>query len=145
MKVFRVNKENLHLAKESAELFFWNGDSDKDINKEFFESNRNIIYVAVEDGKVVGSVYGYALDRYDINKKQLFIYSIDVLHKYRKQGIGKKLIKQFIKDLSSGEYYNAFVITNKENHAAVNLYKSTGAKQIISDDGDDIIFRWIAR
>ncbi len=145
MDIIRVNKDNLYYAKQSAELFYWNNDAKlaNELNEKFFGNDTNIMYVAVENRKVIGSMYGYELERYDIRKKQLFIYSIDVLENYRRKGIGKKLIRTFISELKNGEYYNAFVITNKKNYAAVNLYKSTGAKQIISDDGDDILFKWI--
>lgn len=128
-----------------AELFYWynNSEHTRELNEHFFKSDTNIMYVAVENRKVIGSLYGYELERYDTRKKQLFIYSIDVVENYHRRGIGKKLIKAFISELKNDEYYNAFVITNKKNYAAVNLYKSTGAKQVITDDGDDILLKWI--
>lgn len=101
MDIIRVNKDNLYYAKQSAELFYWNNDAKlaNELNEKFFGNDTNIMYVAVENRKVIGSMYGYELERYDIRKKQLFIYSIDVLENYRRKGIGKKLIRTFISEL----------------------------------------------
>jgi len=142
MELIKVNQDNLNLAIESAKLFYWN-NKQKVINKDFFAKDENILIVALEDGKVIGSVYGYCLDRYDRENKQLFVYSIDVLEEHRKKGIGKKLINEFLKDFHNDNYHNAFVITNQDNIAAMNLYKSTGATRVVSGDGEEVLFVWI--
>lgn len=157
MNIIRVNKDNLYYAKQSAELFYWNNDAKlaNELNENFFGNDTNIMYVAVENRKVIGSVYGYELERYDTRKKQLFIYSIDVLENYRRKGIGKKLIKTFINELRNGEYYNAFVITNKKNYAASKIVKTkltkneksliegTGCKQYFVFDAElEDNFEW---
>lgn len=143
MELKRVKKDNIEYAIESAKLFFWNSDQ-KIINDKFFTMDTNILIVAVEADKVVGSVYGYCLERYDTDRKQLFTYLIDVLEEYRKMGIGKKLVKEFLKNLHGGKYHNAFVITNQDNVAAMTLYKSVGATRIISKEGQDVLFQWKA-
>ncbi len=143
MELTRVDKESIELAYQSAKLFSWK-NKNKKLNDYFFENDNNILIVAKDKEKVVGSVYGYALERYDTNKKQLFIYSIDVLADYRRQGIAKLLIKEFIKDINDGNYHNAFVITNEDNISAMRLYESSGGIRVFAEDGNDVMFKWNA-
>ncbi len=141
MKIVRVTKENIHYAVQSVKLFQLSGADDA-INESFFEDDKNFLLVALIEDNVVGSAYGYILDRYDKRKKQLFLYAIEVLHEYRNEGIGKALVHEFIKDINSGKFHNAFVITNKENLPAVKLYQSTGAIHTPASDGEEILFKW---
>ncbi len=144
MEIVRLSKHNLNLAEEAARLFYWNNRNKSCINNSFFENDRNIMYVALLQGKVVGNIYGYIIERFDIPKKQLFLYSVDVLESFQKRGIGKALVHEFLKHLNTEEFHNAFVLTNRENISAMNLYKSTGAKIVISEEGENILFRWIS-
>lgn len=143
MKIKRVDKDTIELAIQSAELFCWNNPAET-INEDFFSSENNVLIVAVEDDKVVGSIYGYVLERYDTRLKQLFIYSIDIIDGYRQQGIAKLLMNEFLKDINSGNYHNAFVITNEDNIPAMKLYESVGGKRIVADDGIEAMFKWQA-
>ncbi len=143
MEITRLNTQNFYLAKEAARKFYWNNTKDNWINERFFEDDNNIMYVAIIDGMVVGQIYGYILERFDMPKKQLFLYSIDVLESYQKKGIGKALVYKFLDHLITDEYHNAFVLTNKGNVSAMSLYKSTGGKRVVSDEGEEILFKWI--
>lgn len=142
MKIVKVNKSNLNYATQAAQLFYWKNGSGKEINETFFMNEDNIMYVAVVNERVVGMVYGYSLERFDKPKKQLFLYSIDVLEAYRRQNIGKELIHAFLAHMNLTDYQSAFVLTNRDNEAAVNLYKSTGANLVIADEGEHIMFSW---
>lgn len=53
----------------------------------------------------------------------LFIYSIDVIKDYRKQGIGTQLMEQVIQYGKDHQCYKAFVITNRSNKNACLLYE----------------------
>lgn len=143
VEIVRIKPENIHLAEEAARLFLWNDSNRGQISKAFFENDSTIMYVALNQGNVVGHIYGYILERFETPKKQLFLYSIDVLEAYRKRGIGKGLISEFLQSVASDKLHNAFVLTNKGNIAAVNLYQSTGAKEAISDEGEDMLFKWL--
>lgn len=140
MEIIKVGINNLEHAKEAAQLFFDN-KNEEETNFDFFKKKENLLYVAVIDKKVIGAIHGYILDRYDTKQKQLFLYSIDVLKEFREKGIGKKLVKAFL-DNKSNEFKNCFVLTNRKNYAAINLYKSVGARVEISAEGDDILLKW---
>ncbi len=142
MEIVRLNKDTLKLATEAARLFYWNNQKEGVINDQFFEDNKNIMYVALVGEEVVGNVYGYILPRFDMPKNQLFLYSIDVLEAHQKKGIGKALVHSFLSHLNREEFHNAFVLTNRNNISAMNLYQSTGAEIIHSHEGEDVLFSW---
>jgi ribosomal protein S18 acetylase RimI-like enzyme len=143
MEIIRLNTQNNSFAKEAARIFYWDDRNDNRVNERFFKDDKNIMYVAVVEGEVVGQIYGYIFERFDMPKKQLFLYSIDVLKSYQKRGIGKALVYKFLDHLNTDDYHKAFVLTNKGNVSAMSLYKSTGGKQIVSDEGEEILFKWI--
>ncbi len=143
MEIVRLNTQNVNLAREVARKFYWNGDAkNKCINDRFFAEDKNIMYAAVVEGEVVGQIYGYIFERFDMPKKQLFLYSIDVLESFQKRGIGKALVYRFLDHLNKDEFHNAFVLTNKGNVSAMSLYKSTGGNQVVSEEGEEILFKW---
>jgi aminoglycoside 3-N-acetyltransferase I len=141
MEIIRLTNKTLDLAKDAARLFY-GAKPETLINERFFNNDSNIMYVAVEDGKVIGNVYGYILQRFDMPKNQLFLYSIDVLDTHQKKGIGKALVYAFLTHMNKKEIHNAFVLTNKGNASAMKLYQSTGAEIITSGEGEDILFKW---
>ncbi|MCR3905690.1 MAG: GNAT family N-acetyltransferase [Tenericutes bacterium] len=138
MNIIKITKENIEYGRQSIELFF----NSKTFNQHFLDLPNNVMYVALDEKKVIGMVYGYIFDRPDGSQKQLFIYSIDVLEAYRKQHVGTHLLKHILKPLEEGQYRDAFVITNHTNQAAMNLYLKAGATQVTPHDDQDVLFVW---
>ena len=143
MDILKVSTKNLHLAKE-AQSHFCTRKAPQGFNSSFFDNADNHMWVALIDDEVVGMIYGYTLERFDSPHRQLFLYSIDVDAKHRKKGIGKALIKHFLTPFCNGECDEAFVFTNADNQAAMQLYASSGAIRQVSDEGEDVLFEWHA-
>jgi ribosomal protein S18 acetylase RimI-like enzyme len=88
--------------------------------------------VAVEDGEVVGFVYGHVLRRFEA--VSFFIYSVDVAEAHRRRGIAKAMIAA-LDDLGrAGRWDEMFVLTNASNPAALALYASAGGVRPPPDD-----------
>lgn len=95
-------------------------------------SSRNKIYLVLElDGKLIGYVNGYLVENNDVYYKEPVAY-LDCLcidKSVRKQGLGKKLLDEFINVAKKkGIKYvklNAF----ESNIPAVNLYKKEGFEE----------------
>jgi aminoglycoside 3-N-acetyltransferase I len=80
------------------------------------------IFVAAFDGESpVGFAFGYVLPRRRGKPTIFFVYEVDVDERYRRQGIGKRLME----NLLAGQE-RAFVLTDAENQAANALYASVG-------------------
>jgi len=141
MEIISITMKNKHLAKPAQALFSARKNP-KTFNAQFFENPNNHMFIALVEKDVAGMIYGYTLEHYDRKEKELFLYSIDVAEKYRRQGIGKALIKAFLQPLESGSCDEAFVLTHASNEAALQLYQKTGAKIIKSDEGNDVMLAW---
>jgi ribosomal protein S18 acetylase RimI-like enzyme len=87
----------------------------------------NFLLVAERQQHPVGFVWGYLLQRLDRDKRQLFVYEVDVLPDARRQGVGTSLMNFIAAYTKEHCLMEAFVLTDSNNLAARGLYKSTGA------------------
>jgi len=89
---------------------------------------KNVIFVAEEDGKLVGLCWCSIVDR-GVDK-QGEIAEFYVEREYRSKGIGKELITAAKQLFISERVEVAFVWTHHGNKAAIELYKSVGFKEV---------------
>ena len=86
------------------------------------------VFVAAFDGEApVGFAFGYVLPRRHGRSTILFVYEVDVDERYRRQGIGKRLLEELL-----AGHEEAFVLTDAGNDAAMALYASLGGTRVDS-------------
>jgi aminoglycoside 3-N-acetyltransferase I len=86
------------------------------------------VFVAVFDGdEPVGFAFGYVLPRRHGRPTIFFVYEIDVDERYRRRGIGRRLMEELL----AGQE-EAFVLTDAANDAAMALYASVGGTRVDS-------------
>lgn len=132
-------KDRMELASKVIESFY---GANRKVNRAFFEKESSLTFVALEGDTIVGMVYGYVLDRPDTIKKQLFLYSIDVIDEYRRQGIGSKLLQAFLDSVDPKDVKNTFLIVDQTNEGALEFYKSLGGKTKHMEDDYSIVMIW---
>jgi ribosomal protein S18 acetylase RimI-like enzyme len=91
--------------------------------------------VAVEAGEPVGFIYGYVLRRF--SKTSFFIYSVDVVKPFRRQGIAKAMLHALMQHAKIACWDEMFVFTSAGNVAAMALYSSAGG---VRPNIDDVMF-----
>ncbi len=112
-------------------------DMPSDRAATFVANDANHHNVAEVAGEVVGVVLAYSLDRVDHPYGQLFVYDVEVAESHRRRGVGRALMRH-VRDIVGRERLKeAFVLTNRDNPAAIALYSSTGA---IADDEEGLLF-----
>jgi len=89
---------------------------------------KNVIFVAEEDGKLVGLCWCSIVDR-GVDK-QGEIAEFYVEREYRSKGIGKELIAVAKQLFIEEQVVVAFVWTHHGNKAAIELYKNAGFKEV---------------
>lgn len=99
--------------------------------------SRNLLIVAEEGAQIVGFVWAHWLDRIRSERKQLFIYEIEVAADRRRRGIGTALM-HFAIATARAAGADTFLVTNHTNAAAVGLYHSLGGNT--RGSGDDLLF-----
>lgn len=94
--------------------------------EEFLADLRHHLVVAIANDQVVGFVSAVHYVHPDKPCPELWINEVGVAEKYRRQGLGKRLMNavfEIARELGCAE---AWVLTEQENIAAMNLYSAVG-------------------
>jgi len=102
--------------------------------RHFLEEDKNVLILALKDHSPVGFALAYLLDRVDRNQTMMLFYEIVVSEQHRRQGFGTGMVNQLKKIGHDLNVMEIWVLTNKSNSAAINLYESTGARRVGNDD-----------
>lgn len=133
LSITRLRTDQWEKAQASITLF-WDIAPSQAIILRFLSNSQNILLSAEVDGVLVGQAIAYILDRWEQDQPMLFLYSIDVVENYQRQGIGRGLIEAVKKIGQAENCSEGFVFTNDSNLAAKGLYQSTGGKRSNPDD-----------
>ena len=85
--------------------------------------------VAVTDGKVVGGLAAYVLQKFEQERSEIYIYDLAVLEEYRRQHIATGLINK-LREIA--REIGAWVIYVQADHGddpAIKLYESLGTRE----------------
>jgi ribosomal protein S18 acetylase RimI-like enzyme len=94
--------------------------------REFLGDRRKYLMLATRQGKVLGSLYGYALSHPHRAEPQFFLYGIDVRPEHRNQGIGTALVRQFVIEAKREKAFEVWVLTDEANRSAIAMYAHAG-------------------
>jgi len=102
--------------------------------RAFLSQPAHYVLLAVAGQKVLGCLYGNALWQPYRASPQLFLYSIDVRPEYSGQGVGTALVRCFIAEARRAGACEVWVITNRQNRAAMTMYTRCGLRPQADDD-----------
>ncbi len=89
-----------------------------------------IASVAMNDEKeVVGGLVAYELEKFEQDRREIYIYDLAVLESHRRKGIAMQLIEELKRAAKERDAYVIFVQADKTDAAAIRLYESLGAKE----------------
>jgi ribosomal protein S18 acetylase RimI-like enzyme len=98
--------------------------------RTFLADPRHYLLLAVEEDRVVGSLYGYALRHPYRNEPQFFLYGIDVRPECRNRGIGTGLVDYFIAEARQASAFEVWVLTDEANQPALAIYSRCGLRRL---------------
>jgi ribosomal protein S18 acetylase RimI-like enzyme len=101
---------------------------------EFLADPRHHLVVAISDDTVIGFVSGVHYVHPD-KLPQLWINEVSVQEGHRNQGIGKRLITGILNVGRAHSCTEAWVLTDRQNSAAIKLYTSTGGIEGADQEG----------
>jgi ribosomal protein S18 acetylase RimI-like enzyme len=129
IKILRAGDEAI-LTNVAPEVF--DNPLDPRLVAEFLGDERHHLVVAVDQGQVIG--FASAVHYVHPDKPpELWINEVGVAPSHRGRGVGKELMRALLHHgelLGCGE---AWVLTDRSNHAAMRLYASTGGKEARHD------------
>jgi aminoglycoside 3-N-acetyltransferase I len=100
-----------------------------DYLKSLLAKDTFITLVAKLDGKVVGGLSAYVLEKFEQERSEIYIYDLAVNERVRRQGVARGLINH-LKSLAGR--YHAWVIyvqADKGDEPAIRLYDSMGIRE----------------
>jgi aminoglycoside 3-N-acetyltransferase I len=90
-----------------------------------------IVLVAICADAVVGGLAAYELEKFEQDRREIYIYDLAVSEEHRRKGLATRLIKE-LQGLAKTR--NAYVIYLQADHgddAAIRLYGSLGVKESV--------------
>jgi ribosomal protein S18 acetylase RimI-like enzyme len=94
--------------------------------REFLEDPRHHLAVAVDDGVVIGFASAVHYVHPDKPVPELWINEVGVADTHRGRGIGKALLAAMLEVAHRVGCREAWVVTDRSNHAAMRLYDAVG-------------------
>jgi aminoglycoside 3-N-acetyltransferase I len=113
-----------------SEPDIYQGNTPSDKYLEVLLSKAHFIaLVALDKNGVVGGLTAYVLDKFEQERREIYIYDLAVLKEHRRRGIAGDLIlklRQIGRELG---VYVIFVQADKVDTAAIKLYESLGTRE----------------
>ena len=99
--------------------------------KSFLDKEHVIALVALKDNKVVGGLVAYVLEKFEQNRREIYIYDLAVDEKHRRQKVATQLILELKKIAKKLKAYVIYVQADPVDPPAMKLYESLGTKESV--------------
>ena len=103
-----------------------------------------IVLVALNDGEVVGGLAAYELEKFEQDRREIYIYDLAVAEQHRRRGIATNLIRELQRVARDRKAYVIYVQADREDDPAIWLYESLGTREdvhhfdiLVEDRADD--------
>jgi len=88
-----------------------------------------IALAATAGVEVVGGLAAYVLDKFERDRREIYIYDLAVAEAHRRRGIATALIRQLVDIARSRDAYVIFVQADRGDEPAIKLYESAGTRE----------------
>ena len=103
-----------------------------------------IVLVALNDAEVVGGLAAYELEKFEQDRREIYIYDLAVAEQHRRRGIATNLIRELQRVARDRKAYVIYVQADREDDPAIRLYESLGTREdvhhfdiLVEDRADD--------
>jgi ribosomal protein S18 acetylase RimI-like enzyme len=131
IKVLQRGDEDI-LTNVAADVF--DNPIDPELTREFLADPRHHIAVAIDDGLVVGFASGVDYIHPD-KTPELWINEVALAPTHRRRGLGNAVLKALLEVGRAENCTVAWVLTDRNNAAAMALYSSVGGTEGADDTG----------
>ena len=90
-----------------------------------------IALVATVGGEVVGGLAAYELEKFEQDRREIYIYDLAILEQHRRKGIATQLIKKLKRVAKERDAYVVFVQADRGDTPAIRLYESLGSRESV--------------
>ena len=121
LKVFAV-------AFDDAQAYQSAIPSDSYISELLSQQTFNAL-VALDGEEVVAGLVAYELEKFEQERREMYIYDLAVLETHRRKGIATGLIRELQRIAKERKAYVIYVQADKEDMPAIKLYESLGTQE----------------
>lgn len=97
--------------------------------EQLLQKKHIIPLVAFADGKIVGGLVAYELDKFEQERREIYIYDLAVEENYRRQGVATALIQQLREIARQRGAWVIYVQADYGDEAAIALYTKLGERE----------------
>ena len=95
----------------------------------FLEKSHVIVIVALQGSEVVGGLVAYELDKFERDRREIYIYDLAVVARHRRKGLARNLIEELRHVARARRAYVIYVQADEGDTPAIRLYESLGTKE----------------
>lgn len=88
-----------------------------------------ICIVALCEGEVIGGLAAYELEKFEQDRREIYIYDLAVSEPHRRKGVATALIHELQRIAAEQRAYVIFVQADHGDHPAIRLYESLGTRE----------------
>jgi aminoglycoside 3-N-acetyltransferase I len=88
-----------------------------------------IALVAKHGDEVVGGLAAYELEKFERDRREIYIYDLAIAEEHRRKGVATQLIKNLQRIAKTCNAYVIFVQADPEDEPAIRLYESFGKRE----------------
>ena len=103
-----------------------------DLSHEFLADPRHHLVVAIDDGLVVGMASAVHYVHPD-KPAELWINEVGVASSHQRRGVARAILHRLLRVAEEIGCREAWVLTDRDNEAAMRLYASTGGEEASND------------
>jgi aminoglycoside 3-N-acetyltransferase I len=90
-----------------------------------------IAVVALAEGRVIGGLTAYQLDKFEQDRREIYIYDLAVLEQHRRKGVATALIAELKRVAAEHDVYVIFVQADRVDVPAIALYEKLGNREMV--------------
>jgi aminoglycoside 3-N-acetyltransferase I len=95
----------------------------KEYLERFLADGAHIVLAAIMDGRVVGGLVAYVITKFEMERKEVFIYDLAVSGNYQRRGVGRSLMDK-LKIVARDKGAYVIFVQADEGDEAIKFYES---------------------
>ncbi|MGO3123062.1 MAG: GNAT family N-acetyltransferase [Advenella sp.] len=96
---------------------------------DFLAKEHVSVFVALDDGRVLGGLVAYALDKFEMARREYYIYDLAVDAGHRRQGIATAIIRHLCEFAADNAGWVVYVQADRNDDPAIALYNKLGVQE----------------
>jgi aminoglycoside 3-N-acetyltransferase I len=97
--------------------------------QRLLEKRDFICVVALAENKVIAGLAAYELEKFEQDRREIYIYDLAVSERHRRKGVATALIRELQRIAAEQDAYIIYVQADRGDEGAIRLYESLGTRE----------------